>query len=116
MFDLFGKRYLLGVTDRELLIAIYLQQERMMTIQDDLSAKLDVLEAAVNQLGTDNAKALADLKTALGNVTNPDISSALARMDAVTAKLTQFDADDVAADVAANPPAPPVTPPAAPAT
>lgn len=106
---LFGKHRFFDVTDRELLIAIYLQQERMMSDLDNVTA---AITTAVNQLGIDLTKAITDLQAKIAAGADPTEASNVTALQAVATALQGFDAQAIAADATTAPPVAPAVKPA----
>lgn len=73
--------------------------EKKMT---DLSDATDALQATVDKLAADNAKALADLQAAIAS--GGDTSAAIAKLKAINTQLQGIDVADLAADPSTTPP------------
>lgn len=84
--------------------------KNIMATQADLDTAIAGVTTAVNTLGTDLTKAIADLQAKITASGTPiDLSSEMASLTAIATTAQGFDASTVAADPGAAP-APPATP------
>lgn len=109
---LFGKPAYYA-SDREYLIAIYYQQEKLERKMSDMTDLVAAVNTKLSQLGTDLTTGLndleADIVAAGGN--SADVQAGLAGLKSIGDTLSSMDAQVLAADATTKP-----APPPAPAT
>lgn len=88
-------------TDRELLVAIYYQQEKIMTA---LSDGIALLGTNIATLQTDMAKAFSDLEAAVASGNPTDVAAAVTAIGTFNTSLQSLDASALAADATTAPP------------